>query len=198
MTEEFELLLADHVRGRALDRLLLYAELVERWGARHNLVRFSCRRELVERHLVESLSGCEVLGPRGRLLDVGSGAGLPGVPVLAARPGWSGVLLEPRAKRWAFLRAVIRELALDATAERQRYESYAGSGFDAVTVRAVGGHAQIVEWSRSRLARGGRVMLWTTEKGVAELRSLCGWRVVSSPLPGLERGMLAQLTPCFT
>ena len=106
----FAELLSIHVEGQALDRLICYAELVERWSARHNLVRYSTRQELVERHIADALAAAPRLGAEGRLLDVGSGAGLPGVPLLAARPRWRGVLLEPRQKRWAFLRTVIREL----------------------------------------------------------------------------------------
>ncbi len=67
-------------------------------------------------------SGSRLLEGEGTLLDVGSGAGLPGVPLLIARPGWRGVLLEPRQKRWAFLKTVIRELELDAEAVDRRYE----------------------------------------------------------------------------
>ena len=111
---EFADLLAAHADGPALLRLTRYAELVERWSGRHNLVRFSNRSELVQRHILEALAAAPLLKGSGRLLDVGSGAGLPGVPLLAVRPQWGGVLLEPRQKRWAFLRTVVRELGLEA------------------------------------------------------------------------------------
>ncbi len=103
-------LLSPHFSGSALDRMVRYAELLEEWSARHNLVRFFDRRELVHRHLLDANAGARLLAGAGRLLDVGSGAGLPGVPLLIAQPRWEGILLEPRQKRWAFLKRVIREL----------------------------------------------------------------------------------------
>ena len=197
--EEFATLLEGHAEGEALRRLALFAGLLERWSSRHNLVRYSSREELVNRHIVDALAATPFLGPSGRLLDVGSGAGLPGVPLLAARPGWRGVLLEPRQKRWAFLRTVIRELGLDARAQRARYQDLTDEGpFDVITVRAVGGPEELVDNVRSRLTPSGEVFLWTTAERVATMSEWRGWRVLSSQLPGLECGRLARLQPCFT
>jgi len=196
---EFLELLEPHSCGAEHHRLALYAELLERWAARHNLVRFADRRELVGRHLVDALAGAEHMGRAGRLLDIGSGAGLPGIPLLVARPEWRGCLLEPRQKRWAFLRLVIRELGLNAEAECVRYQDFRGvEPWDVITMRAVGGHPGLLDWSREKLSAGGGVWFWTTEGAVDELRGQTGWRVLSSPLPGLERGRLARLQPCFT
>ncbi len=168
--------------------------LLETWAARHNLVRFSGPRELVERHLLDALAGLRLLEAQGRLLDVGSGAGLPGVPLLIARPGWSGVLLEPRQKRWAFLKMVIRELDLDAAAVDQRYENIPGdSCFDLITARAVGGHGEMIAWARAHLFDGGAIALWTTIDGEREVSDEPGWRVLSWPLIGLDRGRLVSL-----
>jgi 16S rRNA (guanine527-N7)-methyltransferase len=192
-------LLAPHASGVAVDRLVRYAELLERWSARHNLVSFSSREELVERHLVDALAAAPLLSGSGTLLDVGSGAGLPGVPLLVVSPGWRGTLLEPRQKRWAFLKLVIRELGLDAVAECGRYETIApGRRWDRITARAVGGDDALLAWARGRLAAQGEVMLWTTVAGENRLSILPGWRVLSSAMPGLDRGRLCRLQPCFT
>jgi len=188
--------LEGHLCGEALDRMVRYAELLERWSSRHNLVRFASRRELVDRHLLDALAGRRLLGPRGVLIDVGSGAGLPGVPLLIATPDWSGVLLEPRQKRWAFLKTVIRELGLPAEARSERTEAVPRSDrFDLVTVRAVGDHAALLRWARSHLTDRGGVALWTTEDGEREVANCAGWRVVSWPLVGLDRGRLVYLEP---
>lgn len=196
---EYEALLAPHGERWAVERLARYAEILEKWSKRHNLVRFASRKELVQRHLVDALAGATLLTGAGRLLDVGSGAGLPGVPLLTVRPGWSGVLLEPRQKRWAFLRTVIRELGLAATVERARYQDFGGDHvFDRITARALGGYPELITWARPRLAPGGEVLVWTTVDGVAELEMAAGWRVLSSPLPDCDRGRLARLQPSFT
>ncbi len=195
----FPELLAAHAEGHALDRLIRYAELLERWSARHNLVRYTDREELVRRHFVDSLAAAPLLLGPGHLLDVGSGAGLPGVPLLVVRPLWTGVLLEPRHKRWAFLRTVVRELNLEAEVVRARYEELdPDRPFDAITARAVGGHDRLLDWARDRLTPTGQVLLWTTVEGVTQMASAPGWRVLSSQLPGLECGRLARLQPCFT
>jgi 16S rRNA (guanine527-N7)-methyltransferase len=196
----FRELLSAHLSGDELCRLVRYAELVEKWSAVHNLVRYKSRRELVERHLLDALAAHELMGDRGKLLDVGSGAGLPGVPLLAVRPGWRGVLLEPRHKRWAFLRQVVRELGLEAEVVASRYQQWSGgeSAFDVITARAVGGLDELLEWAQGRLAEGGRLLLWGTEDDQEALRGRGGWRVLSSPLPSLARGRLLQLSRCFT
>ena len=196
---EFSGLLAAHAGGAALQRLVRYAELLERWSERHNLVCFSSREELVERHILDALAGASLLAGRGRLLDVGSGAGLPGVPLLAVRPMWGGVLLEPRQKRWAFLRTVVRELKLGADVARSRYQDFSDCPpFDLITVRAVGDHRALLGWARSRLVNGGEVVIWTTVDGASALETITGWRVLSSQLPGLDCGRLTRLQPCFT
>lgn len=198
MTAEpsYRALLAEELGGRALDRMIRYAELLEEWSARHNLVRFASRRELVRRHLLDALAGVRLLEGAGRLLDVGSGAGLPGVPLLIARPEWTGILLEPRQKRWAFLKRVIRELELRAEAVDRRYEELGSDeSFDLITARAVGGHRALVNWAGKHLSPGGGVALWTAEDGEGEVSLAGGWRVLSWPLVGLDRGRLVHLEP---
>jgi 16S rRNA (guanine527-N7)-methyltransferase len=192
-------LLANHAAGGALDRLVVYAELLERWSTRHNLVSFSSREELVDRHIADALTAAPLLPRSGTLLDVGSGAGLPGVPLLVVSPGWRGTLLEPRQKRWAFLKLVIRELGLDAEAECGRYQTIEpGRRWDRVTARAVGGDGALLDWARERLEAEGEVVLWTTREGENRLSVCPGWRVLSSAIPGLDRGRLCRLQPCFT
>lgn len=180
-------------------RLVGYAELLERWSARQSLVRFRSREELVRRHLLESLAAAP-LDPRGgRLVDVGSGAGLPGIPLLCVSPQWTGVLVEPRQRRWAFLRLVIRELGLAAEVVRKRFSDVAiDGGATLVTARALGGYEALVGWARDELSESGRVAIWGTVELETELRRLSGWRVLSSPLVSSEQGRLIEMYPCFT
>ncbi len=198
-TAAFSALLAPFATGDALARLVVYAELLERWSTRHNLVSFATRDELVRRHIADALAAAPLLSGAGALLDVGSGAGLPGVPLLVACRGWHGTLLEPRQKRWAFLKLVIREIGLDAEAECARYEGLEpGRRWDRITARAVGGDRALLEWAGNHLHPGGEVVLWTTEEAEKRLAPEPGWRVLSSATPGLDRGRLCRLQPCFT
>lgn len=195
----FRNLLTGRMNPAALDLMVQYAELLERWSARHNLVHFANRRELVERHILDSLAASPLPAGGGHLLDVGSGAGLPGVPLLAVNAGWEGTLLEPRQKRWTFLRLVIRELGLNARAERVRYQDLkAGGPWNRITMRAVGGYGDFLPWARPKLGPGGEILIWATTETERELEMSVGWRVLSSPQPGLDRGRLVRLQPCFT
>lgn len=202
MSETYELLLREQVEDAEVRwRLARYLALLERWGATHNLVAETTPEKLVGRHVLESLAALQALPTRpGLLVDVGSGAGLPGVPLLCAASGWRGVLVEPRQKRWAFLRLVIRELRLDAEAVRVRFQDLPPTpeGISVICARALGRHGELLRWARSRLAGGGKVLLWTTVEGCAELSREARWHVVSSPLPDLSSGRLAELQPCFT
>lgn len=196
----FRELLEPHADGQALERLVHYAELLERWAATHNLVHYRSPQELVRGHLVDAIADGGPCGVAGRLADIGSGAGLPGVPRLCLAAGWSGILLEPRQKRWAFLRTVVRELGLTATVERIRYQQLSPetAGLDEVTARGVGDHLGLLEWARPRLSPAGAVLLWVGAEDAAELRQLPAWRVVLSGRCGHPGGRLVRLEPCFT
>ncbi|MCG6962956.1 MAG: 16S rRNA (guanine(527)-N(7))-methyltransferase RsmG [Acidobacteria bacterium] len=202
MSEVYDVLLASHVTDAEVRRRLArYLSLLEHWARTHNLVAATTPEELVGRHVLEALAGVEALPARpGLLVDVGSGAGLPGVPLLCAASHWRGVLVEPRQKRWTFLRLVIRELGLSAEAVRMRFQDLPGDvkEISVVCARALGRHDELLRWAKPRLASGGKVVLWTTVEGCEALARVADWRVVSSPLPGLASGRLAELQPCFT
>jgi len=69
---------------------------------------------------------------------------------------------------------------------------------DAMVSRATGGYESLLTWALPRLTPGGKVLLWLGLEEAERLRSVDGWHVVTSPLPGLERGRLARFRPCFT
>jgi 16S rRNA G527 N7-methylase RsmG len=140
------------------------------------------------------LAGEPFLPATGALVDVGSGNGFPAVPLLLARPALSGVLLEPRERRWAFLREVGRELGLSAAVLRENIREHVGS-YAALTVRGVD---RGVWWPQvGRLLAAGGVALWwhTGEPGLGhdDLD-----RVVTSPLPDPGRGWLSVWRRCST
>ena len=102
--------------GLAQERLLTYCGELLRWSARINLVARAPLREIWESHFLDSLTLLRVLPPLGSaqqpLLDIGTGAGFPGLALKAARPDLPVILVEPRQKRVSFLRHVIRTLGL--------------------------------------------------------------------------------------
>jgi len=102
--------------GQARERLATYCDELLRWGAKINLVAKAPLREIWETHFLDSLTLLRVLPPLGSaqqpLLDIGTGAGFPGLALKAARPELPVILVEPRQKRVSFLRHVIRTLGL--------------------------------------------------------------------------------------
>ena len=196
MKEEVYLrLLRGRVPETAEQKLAWYAAQLQRWAEKQSLVHVRSPEELVERHLLESLRPLPLLQKEGRLLDVGSGAGLPGLPLLCVLSDWTGVLLEPRRKKWAFLRQMIRELGLQAEARLERFEEHGGTGYSAICSRALAGQGKIVPWARPRLSPTGAVFLWATVREEEELRVLSGWSVLGFEIDGLTRGRLIQMMP---
>ena len=126
---------------------------------------------LVGEHLLDALAGLPLLPPAGdrslRLLDVGSGGGFPALPLLIVRGDLEGTLVESTGKKCRFLEAVIGELGLTATVANARFpDSFPMSPprrFDVLTTRAVARAGIVVRAARPLLARGARVLLWTTE-----------------------------------
>jgi 16S rRNA (guanine527-N7)-methyltransferase len=134
------------IRPAEASKLAEYLLLLERWNRVHNLTGITRADEMVERHLVESLALRRFL--RGeRIADVGSGAGLPGIPLAIAEPERTFTLIESRAKRVSFLTHVRGALALtNVIVEHGRVEDLRSTPpFDTVLARAVAPLPELVE-----------------------------------------------------
>ena len=120
------------------EQLIIYLELIVKWNARINLTAIRAPEEIVRRHFGESLFVGAHLGACGTLLDFGSGAGFPGVPIQLLRPDVKVALAESHGKKAAFLHEVVRSLNLPTEVWAGRVESMpAARRFDAVALRAV-------------------------------------------------------------
>src|SRR5690348_2024095 len=119
----------------AVDRLLAYQALLQRWNGTYNLTAVRDPAQMVTRHLLDSLAVLPFV--RGRsLADLGSGAGLPGIPLAIARPDMQVTLVDSNGKKARFLREVVRGLPLkNVSVQQVRAEDLQG-GFDCVTARA--------------------------------------------------------------
>ena len=144
-------------------KLLAYLELMAKWNRVYNLTALRNPREWVTHHLLDSLSVLpHIQGPR--VVDVGSGAGLPGLVLAMARPDWQVVSVEAVDKKAAFQRQVAAELALaNVQVEGRRVEEVAqAGGADTVVSRAFSSLADFVGLTRHLLKPGGR---WAAMKG---------------------------------
>ena len=154
--------------------LLTYLELLLRWNRKINLTAIRRPEECVTRHFGESLYLAKWVPLGGRLLDVGSGAGFPGLALKVAEPELAVTLLEPVAKRRAFLKEVARECGFDRVEVRgERLEGYLrlppATPFNLVTARAVGKLEALARDSAKCLAPGGRLCLWLSQRQAAAL-----------------------------
>lgn len=178
----------------AADQLERYLDLLEKWNRTYNLTAVRERSRMATHHLLDSLAVLPYLPtqPQLRLLDVGSGPGLPGIPLAIARPDWSVTVLDSSHKKGAFMQQAVAELGL-ANVEVcvARVEALARkASFDVVISRAFADLRTFAESSRALLAPGGRLMAM---KGVLPHEELADVpatvRVVAThrvAVPGLE------------
>lgn len=147
-----------------LSSIATYLALLKKWNQTIPLTSIEEDTEIVARHFGESLfAGSVISMEAGRLADVGSGAGFPGIPLKIASPGLHVTLMEPNAKKCAFLREVQAVLGLsDVEVMRSRYEDFgaASTQFDFVCSRALGGYRHLMQWSKGVLKAQGYTVLW--------------------------------------
>jgi 16S rRNA (guanine527-N7)-methyltransferase len=143
-------------------RLAHFVELIQRYGARINLVG-NLDGEFIKSDLIKSsLALLALARPEGRLVDVGSGAGLPGIPLAMALPKLDVTLVEIREKRGAFLRVAVRELALDNVRVVTGDATQLTESFDWAVARAFRPPAEWLRIARSLIASDGHIGLYTT------------------------------------
>lgn len=163
--------------------LLDYLALLYKWNAVYNLTAVRDPGRMVSRQLLDSLSILPwIRGPR--ILDVGTGAGLPGIPLAIARPEDEFVLLDSNGKKTRFVLQAILELGLaNVHVEQQRVEAMSDPrGFDTITSRAFADLHRMLELTRHLHAPGGR---WAAMKaGLDELHA--------RPLPP---GLVSEIIP---
>ena len=157
--------------GAQLDQLDTYMALVGRWSATTSLISCRSATEMVDRHLLDSLTVVAHRAGAATAVDLGSGAGLPGVPLAVACPDLRITLLEPRRRRASFLRTVRRELRLaNVTIREARAEDPIASPNDVVDLalcRAVWSDETRLLVAGARWVRPGGRLLWM--RGASEL-----------------------------
>jgi 16S rRNA (guanine527-N7)-methyltransferase len=172
-------------------RLLDYIALIEKWNRVYNLTAIREPEKMVSHHLLDSLAVAPHLHAR-RLLDVGSGAGLPGIPLALAKPDAQVTLLDSNHKKAAFLKQAVIELKLkNAEVCSERVESWqTQNGFDVIISRAFSDMSEFVRVTRHLLAPGG---MFAAMKGLHPYEEIdklppdCKVRqVLPLAIPGLE------------
>jgi 16S rRNA (guanine527-N7)-methyltransferase len=169
--------LAPLVDAAARDRLERYADRLLAWNRKVNLTAITDPAEVAEKHLVDSLVLLPLLGSARTLLDVGAGAGLPGVPLACARPGLEVTCCDGVAKKVAFVKAVSAELALPVRARAVRATGQPDADglprAEAVVSRALADPERWLPLGAPYLAEGGTLFaMLGREADEASLRAL--------------------------
>jgi 16S rRNA (guanine527-N7)-methyltransferase len=165
---------ADAFFGTGLQSAQRYAEILAGAGVERGLIGPREVGRLWDRHILNSAAVAELLEPNERVADIGSGAGLPGIPLALARPDLRVTLIEPLLRRSDFLREVIDELGIDATVVRGRAEELTVrqrvGEMDAVVSRAVASLDKLTKWSLPLLRPGGRMLAIKGERAEDEIQ----------------------------
>jgi len=171
-------------------QLLTYLNLLLRWNIKINLTAIRSAEECITRHFGESLYLARFVQLKGGLLDIGSGAGFPGLALMIVFPHLQVTLLEPVAKKRAFLKEVARLCEMQSVEVRpERLDVFvpfvAGAAqFDAATSRAVGGLRELIPKAVRCLKPRGALFLWLSQdqgrEAVATGRNCIDW---TDPIP---------------
>jgi 16S rRNA (guanine527-N7)-methyltransferase len=156
-----------------------YTRILQHWNEKLNLTAIKDPLEILHRHFCESMyAAVAVPINSGRLADIGSGPGFPGLPLKILRPELQLVLVESNIKKGTFLAEVIRELGLlNARVLISRYEELGEelAPLDFVCSRAVGEFGPFLDWAASDVVSAGRVILWIGGRDLDEARKSAQW-----------------------
>lgn len=196
------------VFGPAVDQVARYVAMLAGGGVVRGLIGPREVPRLWDRHVLNSAALAEVVPQGARVVDVGSGAGLPGVPLALARPDLALTLVEPMARRVEFLQDVVTELGTTWRVVRGRAEERsvvrAVGPVDVVTARAVAPLPRLVGWCRGLLSPGTQLIALVGARAAAEVPDLvpeleaAGMRDVHTRAVGVELGAAATTVVLMT
>lgn len=156
-----------------------YIKILLTWNDKLNLTAIRDPLDMLYRHFCESMyATVAVPVEKGRLADVGSGAGFPGLPMKIMRPDLQVFLVESNVRKATFLAEVIRELGLtDARVLVSRYEELGEevAPLDFVCSRAVGQFGALLDWAGSKRVAARRAILWIGTRDLDEIRRIKTW-----------------------
>lgn len=157
--------------GLAFGQVEAFAHMLEEEGELRGLIGPRELPRLWSRHLVNSAAVLDFISPKSQVLDIGSGAGFPGIVIACCRPELDVHLVEPMQRRVEWLEDVVDELGLDnVTIHQARAEELHGKGkADVVTSRAVANMAKLVRMTSKLIAPGGRLVALKGRRAALEI-----------------------------
>jgi 16S rRNA (guanine527-N7)-methyltransferase len=163
-----------------------YMRILQQWNEKLNLTAIRDPLEILYRHFCECMyASVAIPGEFGRLADIGSGAGFPGIPLKIMRPEMELILVESNIKKGTFLAEVVRDLELvNARVLISRYEELSEelAPLNYVCSRAVGEFGPFFEWAAQERLSAGRILLWIGGRDLDEIRKTPHWEW-QEPIP---------------
>ena len=160
-----------------MDKFSLYHNELLGWNKRMNLVSRNDEPKIVNRHFLDSLDIIEFIPHNASMLDIGSGAGFPGIPIKIVRPDIKIDLLEPKLKRFNFLTHLTDTLGIEVGLYKCRAEEFSGN-YDIVLSRSVGKLSWLTKVSAPLLADDSELITYKGSRLRLELNEIIGWDIV--------------------
>lgn len=191
---------------RQIAMLARYCDLLWDWNTKINLTRHTDCEKFVTRDLIDSLAFSQFLAPNEKVLDVGSGGGVPGVVLAILRDDLKVTLSESIGKKARVLADIVERLGVRTTVVNARAEDVlSAERFDVLTIRAVARLKKLLEWFAPHWQSFDRLLVlkgpsWVDERGEARhyglMHNLTMRKLTSYPLPGTEsESVLLQIWP---
>lgn len=170
-----------HLTSQQVEQFSIYATELVKWSRRMNLTAIVAPDEIVAKHFMDSLAAFDLFNDRQTVLDMGTGAGFPGLPLKLYRPSLSMVLIDGSRKKVNFVSHLIRLLALNEVraiqirSEKLSSDNFHRHAYDVVVSRAVCSLAELIPQTIAFVKPQGRILAWKAarvEQEIAELLSL--------------------------
>jgi 16S rRNA (guanine527-N7)-methyltransferase len=177
-----------NVTDNQVGQLLDFIKLIEKWNKAYNLTAIRDREEMMRLHILDSLAILPYVEGK-RVIDIGTGAGLPGIPLAICLPEVGFTLLDSNAKKTRFVQQVVLELKLkNVEVRHSRVENYhPEKTYDAVLTRAFAGLPDIVKLTAHLLVKDGVLLAMKGQNLDAELVQIAAKKsVISVSVPGID------------
>lgn len=162
-----------------IEKFKIYYNELLAWNKKMNLVSHGDEKRIVSRHFLDSLNATQFIPQNAQVIDVGSGAGFPGIPIKIIREDIKIDLLEPKLKRFNFLNHLVNTLGLDVRICRTRVEQFSSTVpvYGVILARSVGKLKWITKVVSHILADDGLIITYKGSRFVEELKEVRGWKI---------------------
>ncbi|MBI4723196.1 MAG: 16S rRNA (guanine(527)-N(7))-methyltransferase RsmG [Candidatus Stahlbacteria bacterium] len=160
-----------------IEKFKIYYKELLLWNKRMNLISRGDEQIVIRRHFLDSLQAVQCIPQNAKVLDIGSGAGFPGVPIKIARADIKLDLLEPKLKRFEFLDYLVNTLSLEVRIYRNRVEDLTYREYDIILSRSVGNLKWLTKVAVPILVSNGRVITYKGSRFEEEFKEVRGWEI---------------------